>query len=553
MSSRKKSTTSTESSGSSSESSTTSEGSSSGSDSGSTSSDDSDTSSSQRSRASESGSAQPPEPPKNETKGSQATKVAPRRRSSEVIKAQHQSKSEEKPPANRSRDRLVSASATKVMQQKVAKNAMYSSDDDASPPKIPPPAKKAGGQDASKKRPLPQSNRPKNVPSSVSGAVPPSTGGKAPPSVLKQHQQSMGALSKVVTGSKSIVGGVKSTAQAPKTAPEKHTGQSSKVKKKSIFSPDNSSDSEDAAAGKNSRQPAKSKQVAKPAPQKVGKAPITPAKTTRKMSSKSSAESSATSTTTTDDSSESDSETASSEDSSPPAKKMAVKKTAPKGTGSVKPPEEPGKNHVNTDSEPEPTSKPTVARKLTRSSSTRKSKHLTGKAPSDTDSEVDETKRQSSKSPVKKAPVVSSKGKAKNTTKRQDTAKVNSNTTPPAQIERKCPFEGCDSSGHLGGQYEKHFTIEACPLYHNMTPAEAKLAFVERKKRDEERRKAMAAYDPTKKVPTAEQKAYLQKIRESRAKHKIYRESLEPLYCRISHLPFDRHTTILKCIKPLLS
>uniref|UniRef100_A0A1B0DAP8 Histone acetyltransferase n=1 Tax=Phlebotomus papatasi TaxID=29031 RepID=A0A1B0DAP8_PHLPP len=506
------STTSSESSGSSSESSTTSEGSSSGSDSGSTSSDDSDTSSSQRSRASGSGSASHHEVPKSEAKGSQNTKVAPRRRSSEVQKLVHQGKLEEKGSGNKSKDRVVSASATKVMQQKVAKNSAYSSDDEM-PQKAPVQPKKPAPE-AGKKRQVVQGSRQKNV----VGSVPPSTGGKAPPSVLKQHQQSMGTLSKVVSGSKAIAAGVKSTTQAPKTS-EKH-GSQSKVKKKSIFSPDNSSDTDDGATTKNTRQPAKNKQNAKVAQQKPGKSAPAPPKT-RKMSSKSSAESSATTTTTTDDSSESESETASSEDSSPPAKKMAIKKSTSKAANSTaKPSEEPGKNNVHTDSEHEASSKPTVARKLTRSSSTRKSKHLMGKAPSDTDSEVDENKRQSSKSPVKKAPAVSSKGKAKNTTKRQETAKVSSNTTPPVPQERKCPFEGCDSLGHLGGQFDKHFTIEACPMYHNMTAAEAKVAYIERKKRDEERRKALAAYDPTKKSITADQKAYLQRIRESRAKHK---------------------------------
>ncbi|GAB0095991.1 hypothetical protein DMENIID0001_114370 [Sergentomyia squamirostris] len=500
MSGRKKSTTSSESTGSSSESSSSSGGSSSGSESGSSSSDDSDSSSSQRSRASGSGSGSAGGAVKVD-KGQQNVKVAPRRRSSEVGK---NNKVDEKPSGNR-KDRVVSASATKVMQQKMAKNSVYSSDDEIPAVKGVPLGKKAPAVEVGKKRALAAVNRSKGN-SGVAGNIPPSTGGKAPPSVLKQHQQSMAGISKVASG-------LKTAAPVGKSAPEK---QSSKVKKKSIFSPDNSSDTDDAAATKGARQVSKAKPGTKVPPQKGSKPPQTPVRTTRKMSSKSSAESSATTSTTTDDSSQSDSETASSEQSSPPAKKMAVKKASVKASG--KPPEDIVKNHVNTDSEPEASSKPPVARKLTRSSSTRKSKHLTGKAPSDTESEIDETKRQSSKSPVKKAPA-SSKGKAKNTPKRQDQTKTN-NTTPPVQLERRCPYEGCDSSGHLGGQFDKHFTIEACPLYHNMTPSVAKLAFVERKKRDDERRKALVAYDPSKKFPSPEQKAYLQKIRDIRAKHK---------------------------------
>jgi len=41
--------------------------------------------------------------------------------------------------------------------------------------------------------------------------------------------------------------------------------------------------------------------------------------------------------------------------------------------------------------------------------------------------------------------------------------------------ERLCPVDGCDSSGHLGGSSDTHFTIEACPLYHNLTPKQCKV------------------------------------------------------------------------------
>lgn len=35
--------------------------------------------------------------------------------------------------------------------------------------------------------------------------------------------------------------------------------------------------------------------------------------------------------------------------------------------------------------------------------------------------------------------------------------------------ERLCPLNGCDSSGHLNGLYERHFTSEACPMFHRLT------------------------------------------------------------------------------------
>lgn len=35
--------------------------------------------------------------------------------------------------------------------------------------------------------------------------------------------------------------------------------------------------------------------------------------------------------------------------------------------------------------------------------------------------------------------------------------------------ERLCPVNSCDSLGHLNGLYERHFTSEACPMYHRLT------------------------------------------------------------------------------------
>ena len=37
---------------------------------------------------------------------------------------------------------------------------------------------------------------------------------------------------------------------------------------------------------------------------------------------------------------------------------------------------------------------------------------------------------------------------------------------PPIE-NRKCPVAGCDSTGHLSGRRERHFTSEACPVFHN--------------------------------------------------------------------------------------
>lgn len=42
--------------------------------------------------------------------------------------------------------------------------------------------------------------------------------------------------------------------------------------------------------------------------------------------------------------------------------------------------------------------------------------------------------------------------------------------------DRKCPLENCDSMGHLSGKLEKHFTIEACPMYHNRSVQACKVS-----------------------------------------------------------------------------
>lgn len=65
----------------------------------------------------------------------------------------------------------------------------------------------------------------------------------------------------------------------------------------------------------------------------------------------------------------------------------------------------------------------------------------------------------------------------------------------------------------IGGTYEKHFTIEACPLYHNTTMAQCKSQLPEWKKHDEERVKAVALLDKERKGLTPEQKQYQMKIK----------------------------------------
>lgn len=45
------------------------------------------------------------------------------------------------------------------------------------------------------------------------------------------------------------------------------------------------------------------------------------------------------------------------------------------------------------------------------------------------------------------------------------------NTSRTQTKERECPLAtSCESHGHLSGKFHTHFTLEACPLYHNTTP-----------------------------------------------------------------------------------
>lgn len=82
--------------------------------------------------------------------------------------------------------------------------------------------------------------------------------------------------------------------------------------------------------------------------------------------------------------------------------------------------------------------------------------------------------------------------------------------------ERRCPVEGCDSKGHLAGLSEKHFTQEACPLFHNVSLEETKKRRDERLKNEDERKKATILFDPMSNVTTIEQKAFQMKIAEMR-------------------------------------
>ncbi|XP_043581005.1 histone acetyltransferase KAT7 isoform X2 [Bombus pyrosoma] len=149
-------------------------------------------------------------------------------------------------------------------------------------------------------------------------------------------------------------------------------------------------------------------------------------------------------------------------------------------------------------------------------------------------SRVAESKRSASKSPVKRAgPSTAARHSSGSNRISQNSSTANAISGRSGQgnygrtrvnKERECPLAPtCDSRGHLSGKLDSHFTLEACPLYHNTTPQACAEFYKDRKKREEERKKAVACL--AKKSPkglhqTTEQRNYQLKVREMRNKWK---------------------------------
>ncbi|KOX75352.1 Histone acetyltransferase KAT7 [Melipona quadrifasciata] len=147
---------------------------------------------------------------------------------------------------------------------------------------------------------------------------------------------------------------------------------------------------------------------------------------------------------------------------------------------------------------------------------------------------VAESKRSTSKSPVKRAgPSTAARHSSGSNRIPQNSSTSNATSGRSGQgnygrtrvnKERECPLAPtCDSRGHLSGKLDSHFTLEACPLYHNTTPQACAEFYKERKKREEDRKKAIACL--AKKSPkglhqTTEQRNYQLKVREMRNKWK---------------------------------
>ncbi|KAM7353140.1 lysine acetyltransferase chameau [Cochliomyia hominivorax] len=193
--------------------------------------------------------------------------------------------------------------------------------------------------------------------------------------------------------------------------------------------------------------------------------------------------------------------------------------------------------------------KNTRNRKLTRSLSTRRNSKQIVKSSagasqqgigSDSDSEpingtVGDMKRSLCKSPAKKSYIglgatTLSKCSVKKEISNNGFPSMSRAPTPP-QLEKRCPVDGCDSSGHLSGNLDRHFLPEACPIYHNMSVSECKERANERKLRAEALSKSSTVSNhldahksgsqaSSKQLQTAEQKEFYSKIKESRARFK---------------------------------
>ncbi|CAG9760562.1 unnamed protein product [Ceutorhynchus assimilis] len=473
MGKKKSGSSGTESSSESTSGTTTTTSSSSGSGTGSSSSSDSDSSSSQESSKNS-----------DSEKKIAAVQKAPRK-SIDSSKQSSTAKTDAKPTA-KSKTQQSKPGARPAPPKSVA----YSTDDDYE--KVPKPIKRKSNvkpKASATLTPKPTASASQKIANHKQAGKVNTSGGKAPPKTkepLKPRLTQRNASSAKIVDSK----------------------------KKSIFSPENSSDS-DMVNSKFAKTSSKSKYKPEPRPKAAAKPVEKPRLIEKKVSEKrapakkdsmETSGSSDTSSTGSTSSSESDSSAEESEKERKPVKKPVKKPTVVQK-----------RNIAASDSEPEPNKTKQAPRKLTRSASTRKSKHVLGKTVySDTDSDTESTKRSLSRSPVKRAP----KGKSKNNRKNDAKTKINE----IIEIERCCPLEGCDSIGHLSGKFEKHFTLEGCPMYHNITVSKCKSELSERKKREDSRKKALEAFTKTNNKspppPTPEHKQYLSRVKDARIKFK---------------------------------
>ena len=145
-----------------------------------------------------------------------------------------------------------------------------------------------------------------------------------------------------------------------------------------------------------------------------------------------------------------------------------------------------------------------TTRKQTRGTKVKKSVHITGKkADGSSESESDPEEA----------------GGSKNKKVSSAIAKIfRPRPQYPPLENSKCPVPACDSLGHLSGKLERHFTHDACPLYHNTTAQVCKNNLTDYIRKDAARKMALLQLSTKSPLvsPTADQKKYHQKIKEER-------------------------------------
>ncbi|XP_050464120.1 histone acetyltransferase KAT7 isoform X2 [Cataglyphis hispanica] len=449
----------------------------------------------------------------------------------------------------------------KDRQPQKARSVVYSSESEESPSKAKSPQKR----------------KPPAKPKATATVAPvvKRSPMKPVPALTGQHKAAA-ALKSVNSKPNKFVGSMSTNnSKSPDKSAKAAEPVQKKLKKKSIFSPENSSESDNGILAKvntakstsnstkcTKNSPAKAKlndtkQKAAATSRLVTK-PAQPQKSDSSASSKSSGGSASSGSTDSSTDSESSESITSSQPqpkkketqpsstntiaSVPPKRPSAAiapvksQKTVTKRQGAIKSDDD--EDASASEKEDEGTLISKTVTKSKRKLQTRKGSkllQLQAKAASDSESDTAESKRSTSKSPVKRAgPSAAARQTSSGAGRSTQNSGIASNSTgnrtnqapynrARATKERECPLAAsCDSRGHLSGKLDSHFTLEACPLYHNTTPQACVEFYKERKKREDERKKAIInlAKKPKGVHQTTEQRNYQLKVREMRNKWK---------------------------------
>ncbi|XP_052748763.1 histone acetyltransferase KAT7 isoform X2 [Galleria mellonella] len=390
-----------------------------------------------------------------------------------------------------------------------------------------------------KKKEEPKQRRPSkaNVSSSSDDEAPKTSSPKSLPPRRRSTKLKSAALVLAKGKSASRVSAGAKTSKPASRSTSKSSKSDTTVKKKSIFSPDNSSESEsDSKSSKSAKDSPASKHSSRKSVDEKDSSPLTAAEN-EDSNSKDSVKTRNSNrsneappkkveekSTSSCSSSQSSVESVSSDSNSEPTPKKE-----PTKTGKTKPPSSTNKQDTAAKSGDSGESATiTLPRKLTRSLSARVSRLATVSRPTHTDTDSDADEKSNDKSRETKKP---QKGRGvRSTPPRLARPLLPSIAGTSQPTERRCPVSGCDSSGHLGGIAEKHFTWDACPLYHNVTPAWCIAASEERAAAASARRRAAALLQQRQRaMPTIDQRAYQLKVKDMRSKWKGSQELREKL------------------------